>query len=83
MTTQIAVRLPDEMVDYLDQLVASGQAPSRASVLERALGRQIRRDIAARDAAILAGLRADPDLDGLDGLDGLADYAARVPLDLD
>ena len=85
MTTQIAVRLPDDMVQFLDQLVARGQAPSRASVVERALAREFRRVIAARDAAILAeaaeaaGAAAQDEAD----LDSLADYAARNPLDLE
>jgi Arc/MetJ-type ribon-helix-helix transcriptional regulator len=74
---QIAVRLPDDMVASLDRLVAEGQAPSRASVVERALAREFRRLIAARDAAILAEAGEDPDLDGL------ADYAARSALDVD
>ncbi len=77
MTIQIAVRLPDDMVAYLDRLVAEGRAPSRASVVERALAREIRRQIAARDAAILAGTEPDADLDSL------ADYAARGELDID
>lgn len=76
MSTQIAVRLPDSMVECLDRLVAEGKAPSRASVVERALTREFRFQIAARDAAILAGAAADPDMDSL------ADYARRIPLDL-
>jgi Arc/MetJ-type ribon-helix-helix transcriptional regulator len=77
MTIQIAVRLPDSMVEFLDRLVAEGQAPSRASVVERALAREFRREIAARDAAILAETGPDHDMDSL------ADYAARAPLDVD
>ncbi len=77
MSVQIAVRLPDSMVEFLDQLVAEGKAASRASVVERALAREFRRLVAARDAAILAGAGADPDMDGLAG------YAARSPLDVD
>jgi Arc/MetJ-type ribon-helix-helix transcriptional regulator len=77
MSIQIAVRLPDSMVEFLDRLVAEGQAASRASVVERALAREFRRQIAARDAAILAAAGPDP------GLDGLADYAGRVPLDIE
>ena len=73
---QIAVRLPDAMVKLLDQLVAEGQAPSRASVIERALAREFRRQIAARDAVILAEVGADPDMDSL------ADYASRASLDV-
>jgi Arc/MetJ-type ribon-helix-helix transcriptional regulator len=75
VSIQIAVRLPDGMVEFLDRLVAEGQATSRASVIERALAREIRREIAARDAAILAEAGADADMDSL------ADYAARTPLD--
>jgi predicted transcriptional regulator len=77
MSMQIAVRLPDDMVRQLDQFVAGGQAPSRASVIERALAREFRRLIAARDAAILAG--AGPD----DDLDSLAAYAARSLTDIE
>ena len=70
------------MVQFLDQLVAGGQAASRASVVERALAREFRRVIAARDAAILAGA-AEADAQDEDDLDSLADYAARNPLDLE
>jgi Arc/MetJ-type ribon-helix-helix transcriptional regulator len=77
MSVQIAVRLPESVVEFLDRLVAEGQATSRASVVERALAREFRRLIAARDAAILAEAGADPDMDSL------ADYAARAPLDVD
>jgi Arc/MetJ-type ribon-helix-helix transcriptional regulator len=77
MSIQIAVRLPDSMVEFLDRLVAAGRAPCRASVVERALAREFRRQIAARDAAILAKAGADP------GMDSLAGYAARALLDVD
>jgi Arc/MetJ-type ribon-helix-helix transcriptional regulator len=77
MSIQIAVRLPDEMVRHLDRLVAGGQAPSRASVVERALAREFRRLIAARDAAILAEAGADDDMDNL------AAYAAQSRPDID
>lgn len=77
VSIQIAVRLPDDMVEFLDRLVAEGQAPSRASVVERALAREIRRHIAARDAAILAEAAADPEMDSL------ARYAAGTPMDVD
>jgi Arc/MetJ-type ribon-helix-helix transcriptional regulator len=84
VSTQIAVRLPDGMVQFLDQLVARGQAPSRASVVERALAREFRRVIAARDAAILAEAAEGSDAPNADpDLDRLAEYAARTPLDLE
>ncbi|MGH3184765.1 MAG: ribbon-helix-helix domain-containing protein [Streptosporangiaceae bacterium] len=65
MSTQIAVRLPDETVAFLDRLVAEGRAASRAALIARALERERRREMAARDAAILAESGEDPDLAGL------------------
>ena len=65
MSTQIAVRLPDDTVAYLDRLVREKKASSRAEIIERALERERRREIAARDAAILAESGEDPDLAGL------------------
>jgi Arc/MetJ-type ribon-helix-helix transcriptional regulator len=75
MSKQIAVRLPDDIVDFIDRLVQRGAASSRAAVVARALQREQRREIAAADAAILAKIGADPDFDGL------ADYASHLPLD--
>jgi Arc/MetJ-type ribon-helix-helix transcriptional regulator len=65
MTIQIAVRLPDETVKFLDRLVAEKKAASRAEIVTRALERERRREMAARDAAILAESGEDPDLAGL------------------
>ena len=65
MTIQIAVRLPDETVEFLDRLVAEKKAASRAEIVTRALERERRREMAARDAAILAESGEDPDLAGL------------------
>ena len=53
MSTQIAVRLPDQMVAILDSTVASGRAPSRAALVASALEREMRRLIAEQDAQIL------------------------------
>lgn len=75
MSTQIAVRLPEELVEFIDCLVADGRAASRAAVVSRALLRERRREIAARDAAILSGAEQDDDLNAL------AQHAARTPLD--
>jgi Arc/MetJ-type ribon-helix-helix transcriptional regulator len=77
MSKQIAVRLPDELVDFVDELVVSGAERSRAAVVIRALERERRRAVAARDAEILARSGPDPELAGL------ADYAASLPSDLD
>jgi Arc/MetJ-type ribon-helix-helix transcriptional regulator len=76
MSKQIAVRLTDELVDFVDEVVDSGGARSRAAVVTRALERERRRAIAARDAEILAGAGSDPDLAGL------AEHAAGLPVEL-
>lgn len=75
MSTQIAVRLPDDVVEFIDELVRSGDAPSRAAVVSEALGRERRRIIAQRDADILAAEPADADMDQL------AVFAASTPMD--
>ena len=77
MSKQIAVRLPEDIVDFVDELVRDGQAGSRAIVVRRALERERRRTIAARDAEILARAATDADMDSL------ARYAAHAPLDLE
>lgn len=53
MNVQIAVRLPDQMVSFLDQAVAAGKAPSRAALVANAVEREMRRQAADSDAAIL------------------------------
>lgn len=65
MTTQIAVRLPDEMVRFLDRSVASGHAPSRAALVAAAVEREMRLRAAQQDAEILAENGAADDLDDL------------------
>jgi Arc/MetJ-type ribon-helix-helix transcriptional regulator len=65
VSIQIAVRLPDETVAFLDRLVAEKKAASRAEIIARALERERRREMAARDAAILAESGEDPELAGL------------------
>jgi Arc/MetJ-type ribon-helix-helix transcriptional regulator len=77
MSKQIAVRLPDELVDFVDEVVASGTERSRAAVVSRALERERRRAVAARDAEILARTGPDPELAGL------ADHIAGLPSELD
>jgi Arc/MetJ-type ribon-helix-helix transcriptional regulator len=65
MSKQIAVRLPDRLVDFVDELVDSGGGRSRAAVVTVALERERRRVIAAHDAQILARTGPDPELAGL------------------
>jgi Arc/MetJ-type ribon-helix-helix transcriptional regulator len=62
MSTRIAVRLPDELVEFVDRVVESGRCGSRADVVCRALQRERRRMLAARDAEILAIRGPDPEL---------------------
>ena len=49
MTTQIAVRLPDEMVEQLDELVAAGHQ-SRSEAVRRAIELYLYRVQCERDA---------------------------------
>lgn len=77
MTVQITVRLPDDLVDFVDSEVASGVATSRADAVARALVRERRHRTALADVAILrAGARDDD-------LDGLVAHTAAHPVDLD
>jgi Arc/MetJ-type ribon-helix-helix transcriptional regulator len=73
MSKQIAVRLPEELVEFVDEIVSSGTGHSRATVVARALEREHRRVVAERDADILA--RTGPDAE----LARLAEYAADQP----
>lgn len=74
MSTQIAVRLPEELVRALDSIVREGPDPSRASVIERALEREIRRRRYEQEAEVLLqSLQSAPD----DDLDALATWAGN------
>ena len=78
MSKQIAVRLPDEVVDFIDREVDKRHVESRASFVLKALERERRRLIAARDAAILAKLTTVDD-----DFDALAAHASAFELDID
>jgi Arc/MetJ-type ribon-helix-helix transcriptional regulator len=67
MSKQIAVRLPEDLVEFVDERVGSGACRSRAAVVTQALERERRRAIAARDAEILQQTGPDPALAGLAG----------------
>ena len=77
MSKQIAVRLPDDIVTFVDALVREGKAGSRAIVVRRALERERRRAVALEDAAILARSGADAEMDTL------ARHVAGAPLHLE
>jgi Arc/MetJ-type ribon-helix-helix transcriptional regulator len=77
MSKQIAVRLPEELVEFVDEVVDAGGGRSRAAVVTQALERERRRALAAKDAQILARSGPDPELAGL------AEHATRLGSDLD
>jgi Arc/MetJ-type ribon-helix-helix transcriptional regulator len=62
MSTQIAVRLPDELVAYVDRAVAEGRVRSRAELVTRLIERDARRQRAEEDLAVLLqkGVVGDP-----------------------
>lgn len=62
MSKQIAVRLPDELVGFIDALVADGRFESRAAVVTRELKRLKRRIEAEQDAEIYRRDGDDPEL---------------------
>jgi len=78
MSTQIAVRLPEEIVAFIDDEVRGQHARSRAAVVVRALERERRRRLAERDAEILAASASTPS-----DLDALVSYSAHTVLDID
>jgi Arc/MetJ-type ribon-helix-helix transcriptional regulator len=78
VSKQIAVRLPDDIVDFIDGEVRDHQVASRAAFVQKALERERRRVIAARDAAILSARPGDPE-----GFDELAARAAAFDTGLE
>ena len=78
MSIQIAVRLPDQLVNSLDELVDSGAARSRASVIERALLRELRYQRMLQEVEIL-----NSDIGTDKELDALTRFSSNVALDVD
>ncbi len=64
MTTQITIRLPDELIEFVDSMVRRGVAPSRAALIARLLDRERRRDRALQDLEIIKRT-PDPEMDAL------------------
>jgi Arc/MetJ-type ribon-helix-helix transcriptional regulator len=79
MSTQIAIRLPDDQVAYIDSQVAAGRASSRADLIAGLVVRERRRRRALDDIDKLkaAGLAGNPDLDEI------AAATSRRPLEID
>ena len=65
MSTQIAVRLPEELVAYVDEAVAAGRVKSRAELVSRLIARDARRQRAEEDLQRLIAAGALPDEDAL------------------
>ena len=78
MSKQIAVRLPDDVVAFIDREVRDHHVASRAAFVQAALERERRRLIAARDVAILASKGSDTE-----GFDDLARYAVGLDIGLE
>jgi Arc/MetJ-type ribon-helix-helix transcriptional regulator len=78
MSPQIAVRLSEDVLVFLDQQVTAGVAASRADAVRRAVERERRRVVAESDAVIYAALQHERDPDGLDDL---AEQAGAIAFD--
>ncbi len=74
MTTQMTVRLPDDVADYIDERVSLGDAASRAEMIARAVRHE-------REIQLLAALH-DRGEEPYPDLDGLAGWSADQPIDL-
>lgn len=83
MQTQIAVRLPDELLTRVDALVANGLAASRADAVRTALERLVMVAESRRTGeAIVAGYAARPvgEPDDWGTLDELTDWSSAAAL---
>jgi Arc/MetJ-type ribon-helix-helix transcriptional regulator len=76
MSVQIAVRLPDDIAEFVDEQVRSGAAASRAAIVVRALQRERAREAAEQDARIYADAQPSD-------LDDLAAWSTPQSLDVD
>ena len=79
VSTQIAVRLPDELVAYVDAAVAAGRVKSRAELVARLIERDARRQRAEQDLQRLTARGALDDPELLDIVKSVSD----TPLPID
>lgn len=65
MSAQIAVRLDDDDVEFIDELLAGSRYSSRADVVRRGLALLRRQEAAHREVAVLASIDGPiyPDLE--------------------
>ncbi len=75
---QITVRLPAQLVNSLDELVAAGVCQSRNSVIKRALLREFRHQHMLQEVEILSS-----DIGTEDDLDSLVWMGRNVALDFE
>jgi len=78
MSTQIAVRLPDELVAYVDRAVAAGRVKSRAELVARLIERDARRQRAEEDLQRLIKRGALDDPETLAIVESAADTALQI-----
>lgn len=74
MSTQIAVRLPDAQVAFLDREVSQGHARSRAELVSMALRRLERERIAADDLEVIIASGGNP----YSELEGMIEHLAQT-----
>jgi Arc/MetJ-type ribon-helix-helix transcriptional regulator len=79
VSIQIAVRLPEELVSYIDEAVAAGRVKSRAALIARLVAREARRHRAESDLARLAEAGALHDEDMLSFVEAASE--TQLPLD--
>ncbi|MDD7385242.1 MAG: ribbon-helix-helix domain-containing protein [Actinomycetaceae bacterium] len=65
MSVQVALRLPEQVVELIDRTVTSGAAKNRTEFIESAIERDLRRRIALHDADVLRSAGTDSDLESL------------------
>jgi Arc/MetJ-type ribon-helix-helix transcriptional regulator len=79
VSTQIAVRLADELVAYVDEAVAAGRVKSRAELVARLIARDARRQRAEEDLQRLIKRGALVDAE----LFAIVDSVSDTPLSID
>jgi Arc/MetJ-type ribon-helix-helix transcriptional regulator len=70
MSTQITVRIPDDLAAFADLQVSEGKATSRADAVARALALHRQREEALRDLEVIKALNGTPYPDLADLVDG-------------
>lgn len=79
MSTQITIRIPDDLAEFVDRQVSEGKVSSRAEAVTRALALHRQRDEALQDLEVIKAFDGAPYPD----LAGLADASATADVDLD